>query len=94
MAEVEEGVAERVDQDEEQRRDPLYVLRHSAAHLLAAAVTQLFGGVKYAIGPPVENGFYYDFEFPGPISEKDLPRIEKKMAELVRRRVPFERREL
>ncbi|MFZ0215780.1 MAG: threonine--tRNA ligase [Candidatus Dormiibacterota bacterium] len=94
MAEVEEEVAERVDQDEEQRRDPLYVLRHSAAHLLAAAVTQLFGGVKYAIGPPVENGFYYDFEFPGPISEKDLPRIEKKMAELVRRRVPFERREL
>jgi threonyl-tRNA synthetase len=44
--------------------DALYVLRHSAAHLLAEAVRRLYPGVKIAIGPPIENGFYYDFEFP------------------------------
>jgi threonyl-tRNA synthetase len=46
--------------------DALYVLRHSAAHLLAEAVRRLYPGVKIAIGPPIENGFYYDFEFPEP----------------------------
>jgi threonyl-tRNA synthetase len=70
--------------------DPLYVLRHSSAHLLAAAVTELWPGTKYAIGPPVENGFYYDFEFAEPLSESDLPRIEARMAEIVARDVPFE----
>ena len=58
--------------------------------MLAAAVTELWPGTKYAIGPPIENGFYYDFEFPEPISETDFPRIEKKMAEIIRKRVPFE----
>jgi TGS domain-containing protein len=53
--------------------DALAVLRHSAAHLLAEAVRRLYPGVKVAIGPPVENGFYYDFEFPEPITEADLP---------------------
>ncbi len=66
------------------------MLRHSTAHLLAAAVTQLWPGTKYAIGPPVENGFYYDFLFPEPVGEADFRRIEKKMAELVRRNLPFE----
>ena len=56
--------------------DALSVLRHSSAHLLAEAVQRLYPGVKLAIGPPIENGFYYDFEFPEPISEEDLPRIE------------------
>src|SRR5579885_2371798 len=59
--------------------DALYVLRHSAAHLLAEAVRRLYPGVKVAIGPPIENGFYYDFEFPEPISEADLPRIEAEV---------------
>jgi threonyl-tRNA synthetase len=59
--------------------DALYVLRHSAAHLLAEAVRRLYPGVKIAIGPPIENGFYYDFEFPEPISEADLPRIEEEI---------------
>ena len=54
--------------------DALYVLRHSSAHLLAEAVRRLYPGVKVAIGPPIENGFYYDFEFPEPISEADLER--------------------
>src|SRR5213082_844615 len=59
--------------------DALYVLRHSAAHLLAEAVRRLYPGVRVAIGPPIENGFYYDFEFPEPISEAELERIEEEM---------------
>jgi threonyl-tRNA synthetase len=62
-------------------RDPdaLAVLRHSSAHLLAEAVRRLYPGVKVAIGPPIENGFYYDFEFPEPIGEEDLPKIEAEI---------------
>src|SRR5579884_2763212 len=59
--------------------DALYVLRHSSAHLLAEAVRRLYPGVKVAIGPPIENGFYYDFEFPQPISEADLEAIEAEI---------------
>ena len=59
--------------------DALYVLRHSAAHLLAEAVRRLYPGVKVAIGPPIENGFYYDFDFPTPISDVDLPGIEAEV---------------
>jgi threonyl-tRNA synthetase len=59
--------------------DALSVLRHSSAHLLAEAVRRLYPGVKIAIGPPIENGFYYDFEFPEAISEDDLPRIEEEI---------------
>ena len=59
--------------------DALYVLRHSSAHLLAEAVRRLYPGVKIAIGPPIENGFYYDFEFPEPIHEADLERIQKEI---------------
>ena len=59
--------------------DALAVLRHSAAHLLAEAVRRLHPGVKVAIGPPIENGFYYDFEFPAPISEADLEAIEDEV---------------
>ncbi len=59
--------------------DALAVLRHSSAHLLAEAVRRLYPGVKIAIGPPIENGFYYDFEFPKPISEEDLPKIEAEI---------------
>jgi threonyl-tRNA synthetase len=59
--------------------DALAVLRHSSAHLLAEAVRRLYPGVKIAIGPPIENGFYYDFEFPEPISDEDLPKIEAEI---------------
>src|SRR5579871_5289569 len=59
--------------------DALYVLRHSSAHLLAEAVRRLYPGVKIAIGAPIENGFYYDFDFPEPIAESDLERIEAEM---------------
>src|SRR5436305_1516741 len=59
--------------------DALAVLRHSSAHLLAEAVRRLYPGVKIAIGPPIENGFYYDFEFPEPIGEGDLVKIEDEV---------------
>src|ERR1039457_2348087 len=59
--------------------DALYVLRHSSAHLLAEAVRRLYPGVKIATGPPIENGFYYDFEFPEPITEADLAAIEDEV---------------
>jgi threonyl-tRNA synthetase len=62
-------------------RDPdaLYVLRHSTAHLLAEAVRRLYPGTKIAIGPPIDNGFYYDFEFPEPIAEDALEKIEAEI---------------
>src|SRR6185503_14983743 len=60
--------------------DALAVLRHSSAHLLAEAVRRLYPGVKVAIGPPIENGFYYDFDFPEPITEADLETIEAEVA--------------
>src|SRR6185437_9751019 len=59
--------------------DALYVLRHSSAHLLAEAVRRIYPGVKIAIGPPIENGFYYDFDFPEPITESDLEHIEDEV---------------
>jgi len=62
----------------------LYRLRHSAAHLLAQAVTELHPGAKLSIGPPIENGFYYDIDFPTPLREEDLEKLEAKMKELAK----------
>jgi threonyl-tRNA synthetase len=72
------------------------VLRHSSAHVLAQAVTDLFPGAKYAIGPAIEDGFYYDFELPGGahFSDDDLDRIEARMREIVKADEPFVRSEL
>jgi threonyl-tRNA synthetase len=64
---------------DKQDPDALAVLRHSSAHLLAEAVTRLYPGVKLAIGPPIENGFYYDFDFPEAIREEDLERIQAEV---------------
>src|SRR5207248_7855884 len=75
-------------------RDALDVLRHSTAHLLAAAVTNLYPGAKYAIGPPVENGFYYDFDLDRTLSEADLSAIEDKMREIAGGDVTYERVEV
>jgi threonyl-tRNA synthetase len=72
--------------------DALYVLRHSCAHLLAAAVLELFPEVKLGIGPPVENGFYYDFVREDPFTPEDLDRIETKMRELAARNIVNERK--
>lgn len=69
-------------------------LRHSCAHLLAAAVMELWPDTKRTIGPAIENGFYFDFEFSQPVSEADFPKIEQKMHELLKSWQSFERHEL
>src|SRR6185295_14714792 len=71
------------------------VLRHSTAHVLAQAVLQLWPGAKFAIGPPIENGFYYDFDLPGGahFTDDDLGRIEARMREIVDEGQPFVREE-
>jgi len=69
-------------------------LRHSTAHLLAWAVQELYPGIKFAFGPSIENGFYYDFDRDEPFSESDLKTIEAKMVELARGKVPVEREEV
>jgi threonyl-tRNA synthetase len=74
--------------------DALAVLRHSSAHLLAEAVRRLYPGVKIAIGPPIEQGFYYDFEFPDPIREEDLERIEAEIMRELEEGRAWERREV
>jgi threonyl-tRNA synthetase len=71
--------------------DALQVYRHSTAHLLAAAVLELFPETKLGIGPPTETGFYYDFQRDTPFTPEDLERIEQKMWELQSRGLPFER---
>jgi threonyl-tRNA synthetase len=74
-------------------KDPeaLVVYRHSAAHLLAAAVLELFPETKLGIGPAIDNGFYYDFDRAAPFTPEDLEKIEKKMWEIQARHVPYER---
>src|SRR5919206_849003 len=72
----------------------LYVLRHSTAHAMAQAILELYPGSKLTIGPPIENGFYYDIEVNGDITDEDLPRIEEKMREVVARDLPIEREEI
>src|SRR5919197_763711 len=70
------------------------VVRHSTAHVLAQAVTDLYPGAKYAIGPPTDNGFYYDFDVPSPFTPEDLERIEARMRQIVAEDQPFRREEL
>ena len=67
-------------------------IRHSLAHILASAIQELYPQVKFGTGPAIENGFYYDFDFPSPISEKDLPKIEEKMRELIKKKIKFKKR--
>ncbi|HEX2506025.1 MAG TPA: TGS domain-containing protein, partial [Gaiellaceae bacterium] len=73
--------------------DALYVLRHSAAHLLAEAARRLYPGTKVAIGPPIENGFYYDFEFPEPVGEEALERLEEEIRREIAEGRTWEREE-
>jgi threonyl-tRNA synthetase len=74
--------------------EPLPTLRHSSAHLMAQAVTQLFPGTKLAIGPAIEDGFYYDFQRAEPFTPEDLKKIEERMRELGEADMPFVREEL
>jgi threonyl-tRNA synthetase len=72
----------------------LYKIRHSAAHVMAQAVTELFpaGEAKVAIGPPIEDGFYYDFELPRALTPEDFAAIEKRMREIVKAKHEFKKR--
>lgn len=70
--------------------DPLRPLRHSAAHIMAEAVLDLFPGTKFGIGPAIENGFYYDFELPRPVTPEDFPALEERMREIIRGKFNFE----
>ncbi len=70
------------------------VFRHSSAHILAEAVADLFPGTKFAIGPAIEEGFYYDFDVEKPFTPEDLERIEKRMAEIIKANTPFVRSEM
>jgi threonyl-tRNA synthetase len=72
----------------------LEILRHSTSHVMAYAVKELFKGVKVSIGPAIERGFYYDFDYEGSFTPDDFPRIEEKMAELIERDISFVREEI
>src|SRR5713101_2134349 len=74
--------------------DKLYALRHSTAHVMAGAVLELFPGAKFGFGPPVKDGFYYDFDLPRPLTPDDLGNIEAKMHEVVKKDTPFEHRDM
>jgi threonyl-tRNA synthetase len=78
----------------EDRSERLLRIRHSAAHVMAEAVMELYPGTKFAIGPAVENGFYYDFDLPEPLKTEDLPEIERRMKKIIGGRHGFDRRVL
>jgi threonyl-tRNA synthetase len=83
------------DQQEEYlKKERLHNIRHTLAHLLAASVIKLYPGAKNAIGPAIDEGFYQDFELPQPISDKDFPKIEKKMKQLLTMWTKFDRSEV
>ncbi|MFC1941657.1 threonine--tRNA ligase [Chloroflexota bacterium] len=69
-------------------------MRHSAAHVMAEAVLSIFPDARFGIGPAIEDGFYYDFDLPRPLTPDDLPVIEKKMSETIKANLPFTRKEL
>src|SRR5215210_4709239 len=73
--------------------EALPLIRHSTAHLLAAAVTKLFPGTQCGIGPATDEGFFYDFVVPRPFVPEDLEAIERKMRELVQQDLPYERQQ-
>ncbi len=75
-----------------EKNDKLEIIRHSTSHVLAAAVLDMFPEAKFAIGPAIENGFYYDFELPRTLIPEDLPLLEEKMKEIVKTNHPFEKK--
>jgi len=76
------------------KEDRLYRMRHSAAHIMAEAVLELFPEAQFAIGPPIDNGFYYDFLLPRPLTPEDLPEIEQRMRARMKSNVAFEHSEM
>jgi threonyl-tRNA synthetase len=98
---VAEAEQEKVSEDGQKEEEFLYKLRHSTAHVMAEAVLELFPEAKLGIGPPIENGFYYDFDLgtdengrPRTFTPEDLERIEARMREIVKGRWPYEREEV
>ncbi|MBI4268122.1 MAG: threonine--tRNA ligase [Chloroflexi bacterium] len=77
-----------------EQEEKLETMRHSAAHVMAEAVQSVFPDAKFGIGPAIENGFYYDFDLPRPLTPEDLPVIEAKMKEIVAANLPFTREEV
>ena len=77
-------------------KEGLDILRHSTSHVMAQAVSELFPGTKFGIGPSIEDGFYYDFDLPAgqKLTPEDLPKIEKRMREIINKDLPFERLEM
>jgi threonyl-tRNA synthetase len=82
-------MTEQTEQD-----DRLYAMRHSAAHIMAEAVLELMPGAKFAIGPPIEHGFYYDFELPESLTNEDLAKIDRRMRRTMKRNYAFEQSEI
>src|SRR6185503_3163862 len=87
---------ERVEIVTDRSPDSLELIRHDTAHVLAAAVLDLYPGTKISIGPPIEDGFYYDFEFPDgvTVSDADFEQLEAKMREHIKAAEPFEREDV
>ena len=80
--------------EDDKDEDSLYVLRHSAAHVLATAVRSLWPDAGIGFGPPIADGFYYDFDVENPFTPEDLEKIERRMADVIAAGVTFERREV
>src|ERR1700682_2571928 len=74
--------------------DKLHNIRHSLAHILASAVVEMFPKSQLGVGPVIENGFFYDFLLPRPLTPEDIKKLEKRMRELVKSNLPFERNEM
>ena len=77
--------------EKQSKDEQLHKIRHSAAHIMAEAVIEKFPEAKIAIGPPIDNGFYYDFDLPRALTPEDLESIEQRMKELIKRSEPFEK---
>ena len=76
---------------EKYEESQLYKIRHSAAHIMAQAVLEMFPEGKIAIGPPIENGFYYDFDLPRNLTPEDLEQIEKRMRQIIQGKHEFKK---
>src|SRR5678816_1037616 len=77
---------------EKYEESQLYKIRHSAAHIMAQAVLEMFPEGKIAIGPPIENGFYYDFDLPRNLTTEDLERVEKRMRQIIQSKYEFQKK--
>src|SRR4030065_1757370 len=77
---------------EKYEESQLYKIRHSAAHIMAQAVVEMFPEAKYTIGPPIENGFYYDFDLPRNLTPEDLAQIKKRMRQIIQGRHEFQKK--